>query len=61
MKAQAMDRQKRRRMIESDHPALSIGAQYLLLSISRSSFYYSQLGETDVNLAAVLLIDKQFR
>jgi putative transposase len=60
MKAQAMDRQKRRRMIESDHPALSIGAQYLLLSISRSSFYYSQLGETDINLAAVL-IDKQFR
>ena len=47
-------------MIEPDHPVLSIGAQCQLLSISRSSFYYSPLGEADTNLGLMLLIDKQF-
>jgi len=32
-------------MIERSHPALSVGAQCLLLSISRSSFYYAPQGE----------------
>ncbi len=47
-------------MIEPDHPALSIGMQCRLLSISRSSFYYEPQGETELNLALMLLIDKQF-
>jgi putative transposase len=47
-------------MIEPDHPDLSIDRQFRLLSISRSSFYYSPLGETDTNLSLMLLIDKQF-
>ena len=47
-------------MIEPDHPALSIGMQCHLLSISRSSFYYEPRGETELNLALMLLIDKQF-
>jgi putative transposase len=47
-------------MIEPDHPALSIGSQCRLLSISRSSFYYNSLGETDINLDLMRLIDKQF-
>ena len=47
-------------MIEPDHPELSIGRQCRLLSISRSSFYYSPLGETDTNLSLMLKIDKQF-
>ena len=47
-------------MIEPDHPKLSIGTQCCLLSISRSSFYYSPLGETDTNLALMLKIDRQF-
>jgi putative transposase len=47
-------------MIEPDHLGLSIGRQCRLLSISRLSFYYSPLGETDTNLALMLLIDKQF-
>jgi hypothetical protein len=59
-KAQAVDREVRRRMIEPDHAELSIGAQCRLLSLSRSSFYYSPLGETDTNLALMRLIDKQF-
>jgi putative transposase len=47
-------------MIEPDHPKLSIGAQCRLLSLSRSSFYYEPQGETELNLALMLLIDKQF-
>ncbi len=47
-------------MIERDHPVLSVGAQCRLLSISRSSFYYAPKGETEINLALMLLIDKQF-
>ena len=47
-------------MIEPDHADLSIRAQCGLLSISRSSFYYSPLGETGTNLSLMLKIDKQF-
>ena len=47
-------------MIEPDHPDLSIGKQCRLLSIARSSFYYSPLGETDTNLTLMRVIDKQF-
>jgi putative transposase len=47
-------------MIERNHPVLSVGAQCRLLSISRSSFYYEPQGETETNLALMLLIDKQF-
>ena len=47
-------------MIERTHPALSVGAQCRLLSISRSSFYYAPQGETAMNLDLMLLIDKQF-
>ena len=47
-------------MIEADHPALSISMQCRLLSISRSSFYYEPQGESEMNLALMLLIDKQF-
>jgi putative transposase len=47
-------------MIERHHPTLSVGAQCRLLSISRSSFYYAPQGETEMNLALMRLIDKQF-
>ncbi len=47
-------------MIEPDHPALTIGMQYRLLSISRPSFYYEPQGETETNLKLMLRIDKQF-
>ena len=47
-------------MIEKDHPSLSVGTQYRLLSISRSSFYYAPQGETAMNLDLMLLIDRQF-
>jgi putative transposase len=47
-------------MIEPDHPALSIGRQCGLLSIARSSFYYTPEGESDANLALMRRIDEQF-
>jgi aryl-alcohol dehydrogenase-like predicted oxidoreductase len=47
-------------MIEPDHPQLSIGQQCKLLSISRSSFYYTPKGETDQNLSLMRQIDEQF-
>ena len=47
-------------MIERNHPQLAVGAQCQLLSISRSSFYYTPQGETALNLDLMLLIDKQF-
>jgi len=34
-------------MIEPDHPQLSIGWQCTLLSIARSSFYYTPKGEAE--------------
>jgi hypothetical protein len=47
-------------MIEPDHPQLSIGQQCKLLSISRSSFYYTPKGETEQNLELMRQIDEQF-
>ncbi|QFS83607.1 Integrase core domain protein [Roseivivax sp. THAF40] len=47
-------------MIEPDHPDLSIGQQCKLLSIARSSFYYTPKGETKQNLGLMRRIDEQF-
>ena len=46
-------------MIDSDHPSLSIARQCQLLSISRSGFYYRPLGESELNLTLMRLIDEQ--
>ena len=46
-------------MIERSHPALSVGAQCRLLSLSRSSFYYMPQGETEMNLALMRLVDRR--
>lgn len=47
-------------MIERGHPHLSVGRQCALLSISRSSFYYRPVGETERNLDLMRQIDRQF-
>jgi transposase-like protein len=57
-KAQALDRQVRRGMINKNHPSLSVGAKCHLLSIARSSFYYELMGETALNLDLMVKIDK---
>ena len=59
-KAQALGREVRRGMIEPGNPDLSIGKQCRLLSISRSSFYYTPKGETALNLMLTRQIDEQF-
>jgi hypothetical protein len=47
-------------MIEPVNPELSIGKQCRLLSVSRSSFYYTPKGETALNLMLMRQIDEQF-
>lgn len=50
----------RRGMVEPGHPILPVGKQCALLSISRSSFYYTPKGESEMNLALMRQIDEQF-
>ena len=47
-------------MVEPAH-RLSISAQCRLLSISRSSYYYAPVPETDETLALMAVIDETFR
>ena len=47
-------------MIEPGHPVLPVGKQCALLSICRSSFYYTPKGESAMNLALMRQIDEQF-
>jgi putative transposase len=55
-----MSVERRRQMIEPEHPRLSIVRQCELVSISRSGFYYRPAGETPLNLELMRLIDAQF-
>jgi putative transposase len=55
-----MSVERRRQLIEPGHPALSVVRQCELVSISRSGFYYQPVGETELNLALMRLIDAQF-
>ena len=47
-------------MVEPANSALSIRQQCKLLSITRSSFYYTPKGETEQNLDLMRQIDEQF-
>lgn len=47
-------------MVVPANSNLSIGKQCKLLSISRSSFYYTPKGETAMNLTLMRQIDEQF-
>jgi hypothetical protein len=55
-----MSVERRRQIIEPEHPRLSVVRQRELVSISRSGFYYRPAGETQLNLALMRLIDGQF-
>jgi putative transposase len=55
-----MSIERRRQMIDPEHPELSIVRQCELVSISRSGFYYQPAGETPLNLELMRLIDRQF-
>src|SRR6201992_1266656 len=55
-----MSIERRREMIEPEHPRLLVVRQCELVSISRSGFYYRPAGETPLNLTLMRLIDEQF-
>jgi putative transposase len=55
-----MSLDRRRQMIEPEHPQLSVVRQCELVSISRSGFYHRPAGETPLNLELMRLIDAQF-
>jgi putative transposase len=55
-----MSVERRRQMIEPEHPRLSIARQCELVSISRSGFYHRPAGEAPLNLKLMRLIDAQF-
>ncbi len=55
-----MSRGERKAMIRRDHPGLSLSRQCEVLSIGRSSFYYTPKGESAENLALMRRIDELF-
>ena len=55
-----MSRERRKELVEPENPGLSITKQCELLQISRSSWYYEALGESEVNLTLMRLMDEQY-
>jgi putative transposase len=55
-----MSRERRREMVDRQHPALSTLRQCALLDISRSSLYYRRNGTSREDLAVMKAIDQQF-
>jgi putative transposase len=51
---------RRRELIALGHPRLPVVRQCELVSISRSAFYYTPVGESPLNLTLMRLIDEQF-
>ncbi len=52
-----MSRERRREMVDRQHPALSTLRQCALLDISRSSLYYRRNGTSPEDLAVMKAID----
>ena len=55
-----MSRERRREMVDRQHPVLSTVRQCALLGISRSSFYYHPRGPSQKDLALMKQIDQQY-
>ena len=55
-----MSRPERRAMVVRDHPALSLSRQCRLLSLGRSSLYYTPKGESAETLVLMRRIDELF-
>ena len=55
-----MSRGERKAMIVRDHPGLSVSRQCDILTISRSSYYYTPKGESPENLMLMRRIDELF-
>ena len=55
-----MSPEKKRAMIQRDHPELSISQQCKLARLSRSAFYYTPVGVDAETLAMMKEIDRVF-
>lgn len=55
-----MSRERRREMVDRQHPTLSTLRQCALLGISRSSLYYLPKGTSCEDLALMKPIDQQY-
>jgi putative transposase len=55
-----MTHARRKKLIEPDHPRLSIVRQCELVKVNRSAYYYQPAGETALNLELMRLIDEQY-
>ena len=53
-----MSIEQKRMLIEPQYEQISVQVQCRLLGLSRSSYYYKPLGESEENLTLMLLIDK---
>jgi putative transposase len=51
---------RRRALVEPDHPELSIRRQCELLDLNRATYYYVPATESSLNLALMRLIDEQY-
>ncbi len=55
-----MSVQRRREMIDAQHKRLSLTKQCQLLNISRTGLYYKAVGESELNMELIRLIDQQY-
>ncbi len=55
-----MSRERRREMVDREHPVLSAVRQCALLDISRSSLYYRRKGTSPEDLAVMKALDQQY-
>ena len=55
-----MSRERRREMVDRQHPVLSTARQCALMGISRSSVYYRPRAPSQKDLALMKLIDQQY-
>jgi putative transposase len=52
--------EEKRRLIEPEHPQLSLARQCQLLGLSRASLYYQPRGEGEENLHLMRMLDEQY-
>ena len=55
-----MSQERRREMVDREHPVMSTVRQCALLDISRSSLYYRHKGNASEDLVVMKAIDQQY-
>ena len=51
---------RRRKMVNREHPSLSMARQCVLLGVSRSGLYYRSKGPSEEDLALMQAMDRQY-